>query len=274
LKKENISSVPVFSEDKQIYVGLVDMLDVMGVTALGIKDENSILDYHELYNKFAFSVDTVGEIIAQSHRSRNIVILDVGESIQSAMDVLGENHRLLIRTRDVNTGKNTFKLLSQMDIVKYLSKNINLGSKGNMRLEQLGLANPLGSEVITVSKHTKATNAFNIIYREQIGAVAVVDDDGVLLANLSISDLMGISDQNIGNVMLPVLEFLQKTNGERPAVPVTCKATDHLEDILPKILTAHVHRLWVTNSAQKAIGVITLTDIINVVLRDPPTTAL
>jgi CBS domain containing-hemolysin-like protein len=73
LQKENISSVPVCDEEKNEFIGLVDMLDIISVTSLDLDTKDSaqkFMNYHELYHKFAFLVETAGEIVTKSPRSQ------------------------------------------------------------------------------------------------------------------------------------------------------------------------------------------------------------
>jgi len=151
-----------------------------------------------------------------------------------------------------------------MDIIKYLSRSVNLGSKGKLRLEEMGLVNPLGNTLVSVPKDTKASRAFSIMFEEKLTGLPILDEKGILIATITVTDLKGISNENIGNINLPVLEFLQKTNGAKAAVPITCRWTDNLEDILPKMTLAKIHRVWITNAAQQPIGVVSLTDAIHV----------
>jgi hypothetical protein len=61
-----------------------------------------------------------------------------------------------------------------MDIIKYLSKeSINLGAKGKFRLEELGVVNPLGSPVMTISKDSRASDAFSLMVEVLVTSVPV-----------------------------------------------------------------------------------------------------
>jgi len=112
------------------------------------------------------------------------------------------------------------------------------------------------------------------MFQKKLSGLPILDEKGSIIATITTSDLKGISNENIGNTMLPVLEFLQKTNGEKAAVPITCRWTDNLETILPKMTVANIHRVWITNAAQQPVGVVSLTDAIEVLTGEPPITSM
>lgn len=90
-----------------------------------------------------------------------------------------------------------------------------------------------------------------------------MDDHGTLVANLSASDLRGISESNLKLLTKPVLEFLKLMGNGKVAHPVVVSSRDTIESILYKVYTSKVHRVWVVDSAQRPIGVVALGDIIS-----------
>eukprot|EP01104_Vermistella_antarctica_P007560 TRINITY_DN1853_c0_g2_i2.p1 TRINITY_DN1853_c0_g2~~TRINITY_DN1853_c0_g2_i2.p1 ORF type:complete len:347 (+),score=65.44 TRINITY_DN1853_c0_g2_i2:58-1041(+) len=78
-------------------------------------------------------------------------------------------------------------LISQSDIVRYLARHIGeLGSIASTPLSELGITR---SPVVTVLSTQTAMDALHVMHAKNVPAVAVVDGDGVLLANFSASDL-------------------------------------------------------------------------------------
>jgi len=129
----------------------------------------------------------------------------------------------------------------------------------------------IGRPVISVISTESTINAFKIIHQNKISAVAVVDETGKLIGNLSASDLKGavITDddegaQPFGSLLLPVITFLKQ--GGMSKLPVaTCFISSTLSFVLLKIIALHVHRLWIVDEEGKAIGIISLTDIMQAV---------
>lgn len=89
----------------------------------------------------------------------------------------------------------------------------SLESYCNKRIEELGLVNPLGGHVISISTKDLAIDGFKKMFYSSINAVVVIDEKGKIVANLSVSDLRNISEETIEYIRLPVLEFLKKMNG-------------------------------------------------------------
>jgi CBS domain-containing protein len=143
------------------------------------------------------------------------------------------------------------------------------------RIEEIGLVNPLGDPIVSLPSTDRTVDGFLKMFKTEVNAVAVVDDQGKLIANLSASDLGGLSTKTIHTLSLPPLQFLElahsrnfvelsltSSSDKKPAVPVTCSPETHLTEVVEKLIGAKIHRVWVVDSAQRPIGVVTLTDIL------------
>jgi CBS domain-containing protein len=99
----------------------------------------------------------------------------------------------------------------------------------------------------------------------RISAVGVVDQSGVLIGNLSISNLRGLSKENFSCLLLPVMEYLRLQAGEQAKIlPYSVKSTNTFGDVV-RILAEHkLHRVWVVDDFDRPQGLISLTDIMNV----------
>lgn len=106
-----------------------------------------------------------------------------------------------------------------------------------------------------------------------MNSVAVLNDDGAIIANMSASELLGISQENLSYLKEPVLQFLEKVSGcrfeinveregEKPLSPITCEPEDDLKDVIKKMLEYGIHRVWITDKQKRPLGVNTLTDIL------------
>jgi CBS domain-containing protein len=134
--------------------------------------------------------------------------------------------------------------------------------------------NPLGGPIISITTNDRAVDGFLKMFNREVNAVAVVDEKGALVSNLSASDLAGLSAKNIHCLKQPPLHFLevmQSSNffqfsltfpDKKAPVPVTCSSKTHLTEVIEKLIGAKIHRVWVVNSAQQPIGVVTLTDVL------------
>lgn len=267
LKEKNIISIPVFDTVKQSYIGIVDVLDLVGYTVWGTAFASKQPDIG--FAKFEFTTDTIGEVVANSSRAKRLLVYQPTDTLDKLMrDLSYFDHRALVAAKDDRTGKHTYRLISQTDVLKHLwknSKNIEpriLKSK----LQELGLVNPSGSVVYTISTQDRAIEGFKKMFAHMVPAIAVVNEEKKLVSTLSASDLRGVSSEKLENLLSPVMDFLQIQLGEKPPVPVTVTSTSSLEDAILKCLTAKIHRVWVVNSAQEPIGVVSYSDMIKSVL--------
>jgi CBS domain-containing protein len=258
LAQKNVLSLPVYEETQleRQYVGIIDCFDVLCYAPLWQTHPPS------------FGSATVSDLLASSRRGRRLCAFDPKESLYTAMKELGtDNHRGLVRTKGV--GRNDYQIVSQSDVVRFLVKNMEqLGDVVNTRIQNLNLANPLGdSNLVCASSKEPSLLVFQRMYSNGVKAVPIMNDKGELVGNLSATDLRGLSSKTLSMVKLPVLEFLQAAHKEKPPHPVSCPPSATLGDVMLRATTANVHRLWVTDSALKPIGVVTLTDVINTLLQ-------
>ena len=98
-------------------------------------------------------------------------------------------------------------------------------------------------------------------------AVAVVDKDGRLIANLSCSDLRGLHRGNLDTLLLPVYEFLEISSKDReggllPDQLRNATPDTPLDVVVNMMLESHIHRVWLTNDNDEPVGVVSITDIL------------
>ena len=121
-------------------------------------------------------------------------------------------------------------------------------------------------ELVVMKQNETAFEGYAKMRQHRILAVPIVDENGKLLATLSNSHLRGLTPDNIENLKLPVLEFLSKiSNGKSNGHPVVATTNTTFEQVLDKIVSHHLHRIWLVDQADKPIGVITLSDLLSMV---------
>jgi len=165
-------------------------------------------------------------------------------------------------------------ILSQSDVLSMLDKPLRdetlldeyLGSK---TLADLGLARSEG--IMTMSVTAQAILAFWVIYFNRVSAIAVVDQDGKLLGNLSASDIRGIGSSTLrfSSLLLPIGEFLQLEGPDASKAAVTCIATTTFGEAVSLLAKNKIHRLWVVEN-DKPVGLVSLTDIMKILTKMEP----
>jgi len=88
-----------------------------------------------------------------------------------------------------------------------------------------------------------------------------VDDSGAMIANLSISDLRGVSPENIKNLLNSSVDhFFKETKKDLLKLPITCVETITFLDAVKLMNQNHIHRIHVVDSSRRPIGVFSTTD--------------
>ncbi|KAJ3219443.1 hypothetical protein HDU67_001274 [Dinochytrium kinnereticum] len=136
-----------------------------------------------------------------------------------------------------------------------------------------GSTSNLGSKiqnVVMVPDSFTAIAAFRVMYMHRVGAVAVVDAHGGLVANLSASDLRGITAdrESLGALLMPVFSYLETRTHRNPDQikadqlrVVTPR--DRLSTAVKTMVDSKIHRVWVQGANDRPVGVLTLTDVVS-----------
>jgi len=263
LNANRILSVPVMEANKG-FVGMIDVLDLVRFTAFNYlaSQDASVMDDNlqtapEMFTQFEFEGNTAKEVLRMTPRGDNFHVMNEDDTLGDVAKILSsEDHRVLVG-RDLNA-----KLFSQTDMARFIIENRTKLEPGllDTPLRQLNLRR----KVESVSHRTPTIKAYGHLLRSKVSALAVLDENHKLVGNLSASDLRGINDQNLRELMHPVHQFLARAGSKNQVI--RCFHEDKLGDAINKLLENHVHRLWMTDGQGKPVGVLSLTDVIRTVL--------
>jgi len=272
LSAYNILSLPVLESKTKKFLGFVDMLDIVS-HVVHIHEEmpenDSEIDNYSMlrYKDVQFLYQQIGQIIDLS--GTNPVCNVHGES--PLFECIGLFQKGVHRVAVISSYGITENILSQSDVIRFLISKLDsyLDIFEKTVRETFNIAN---KTIISVQSNEATIKAFKIIHDNKISAVAVVDENGKLIGNLSASDLKGAvttdddeGAETFGSLLLPVTTFLQQ--GGMSKLPVaTCFLSSSLSFVLLKIMALHVHRLWIVDESEKPIGIISLTDIMQAVI--------
>lgn len=116
----------------------------------------------------------------------------------------------------------------------------------------------------------KVSEVLSLLALQDVWGCAVINAHSALIGNISVTDLKYVLSTEHGKMQflegMTVAELLSKCASVRPA-PVTCQATDTLESVAKQLTKAKVHRVYLVNENMQPQGVVTLTDIIECVVR-------
>uniref|UniRef100_A0A383WDK4 CBS domain-containing protein n=1 Tax=Tetradesmus obliquus TaxID=3088 RepID=A0A383WDK4_TETOB len=211
--------------------------------------------------------------------------------------VTGTVHRVAIYDNHFRINN----IISQTDIIKFIFMNKGeLGDLATKTAAELGWAS---RPVVTLGPDVSAIEAMLLMNQKQISALAVVDGVGKIIGNFSVSEMRTIMAEHFGALALPVGEFLALEHGTefqgyshiheqevvqskghkfitdriaraRPRTPgeevgqnlilVTPQAT--MIEILDKIVSHRIHRVYVIDELERPVGVVTCTDVVRLII--------
>ncbi|TPX58939.1 hypothetical protein CcCBS67573_g09120 [Chytriomyces confervae] len=224
-----------------------------------------------------------------------MLVIDVDAAIESVdveMDKEGNT--------EGNQRRSCIAMVTQMDLLRFVNAHADaIAPFALARLYSIGVADVLGYArrqgrtdqdpkdirsdgvtvlnsmhvnehgVVVVGSHVTALQAFRVMYVHRVSAVAIVSRHGEIVANLSASDLRGVTGdlESLQSFLLPVFEFLETRSGKRglgslKADQLKCVDREHaFGQAVKTVLEEGIHRVWVQDSAEIPAGVLTVGDM-------------
>lgn len=142
---------------------------------------------------------------------------------------------------------------------------MELGELGDKEIRNLPL---MSTNLITIYSHERLLDAFLKIYNYNVSCVGVINEDGKIVGNISISDFkdIGFSAGMFQKLFIKCSEFLdRKIEGQDLPKLIWTLPTSTFREVLFKLRVNGIHRVYVVDSEDSMYpeGVITLTDIMN-----------
>jgi len=188
-------------------------------------------------------------------------------------------HRVIITDEQ---GK-LVNIITQSTVCRFVDVIFDLLPRAEQSVEQLGC---YSKQVFTINEHEKAINAFKLMKEKKVSGIGVVDDLGTLIGVISADDLKLIGyDLALFSHLLKVTvkEYLEEVSESasirshvfqvmqnltnRPAI-VKCSLSSRFGYLLKMVNFYRVHRIFVVDPDDKAVAVVSLTDILNVLMED------
>jgi CBS domain-containing protein len=275
MARYNISSVPVIKSKKDTTIlGFVDTLDMLAqlvklTGTQGQKDPQKLKEGTQ-----HFKNTKLEEIVDKSGRSP-FHVLHGDTSLSDAVEqYLKGVHRIAITDDDGDL----VGVVSQWTIANYLA-TVSTDEKEWIS----SLREPVGKlkytkNVVTVSNKEATIDAFWKMHHQKLYSIAVVDDKGTLIGNLSTTDLKGFQlfYENFSDLLKPVGEFLneiRRKQGRKENFVVSFTDDTPVMDLVTKMNDEIIHRVYIVDKESKPIRVYSLTDLMNQLIVDTHTTA-
>jgi len=260
----NIHSAPVFDPDDNQWIGLLDWKDLAAYVCKLFQPEadNTVIEILK-------SKTPVAIFSNLSHQNPYFPIND-DASLITVLSGFGPNgvHRRAVITN--NDPQKIIGIVSQSRVVAWLAEHKHeLGpaldrtitsvveqEKTSPYIRKLGL-------VCSVLEDTPMTEVLNALVTNKITGIAVVNSQGKLLANISVSDLKYMIAKDLDNLLLTAGKFIEHVP-RRPLV--TCSPRASLGEVIDTLAKERVSRIYVTTPDNEPEAVITLTDVFSALM--------
>ncbi|CCH61782.1 hypothetical protein TBLA_0F02420 [Henningerozyma blattae CBS 6284] len=212
----------------------------------------------------------VGDFITVAENKLKFSTLDLNDSLDMAIDILGKGiHRLAI----LDTPNNTILgILSQRRLIKYiwdnarLFKNIQPILNKSLRELQIGNYNTQNfkiqqSRVISINGDEPLIKALFKMHHEKISSIAVVDNQFNLLGNISVTDVKHVTrtsqypllHKNCRHFISIILNSRGLENGKDSFPIFHVYPSSSLARTLAKLVATKSHRLWIVQQPSASI---------------------
>jgi len=260
-----ILSMPVLDTTTNMFVAFVDMLDILAwLVAVGELPKEPTMLFGEWQRRISLFESTPCTQLLQHAQRHPWLTINRELPIQEAIDFMVSRHANRVGLIEPN---GTFSsILTQHRIIKWLA-GMDVLSFGpllsNATLGELGVG---FRKVVTIHRSKRVVDAFLTMYQQRLSGVAITNDAGALVGNISISDLKDIGNvgQNFDKLFMSCDKFLHfKTEGL--GVPPILYATRNssLKEVLGKFKNYFVHRVYIVEKNTHMLeGIVTPSDLL------------
>lgn len=273
LIQHNFSSCPVLQKTKNKWYGFLDIANIVKFIVQNF--EESTLSEHTNIMELLEETDNFKDLQVADLMKNPLGILTpyhplyMGYSLFSAYEVMARSnlHRLAI----VDANRMLISVITQSQLVEFTYRNIALlGPKRSKLVKDM----PYNlHEVYHVKPSDIALKAFSVMAEKKVSGIAVLDDHGLLVDQISVRDLKAMAPDGrlFWRLYKPVSDYIDNVKKsktdlhakERPSDIVTVTPNDTLETVLGLLVLHRIHRIYIVESPthKKPLGLITLRDI-------------
>jgi len=257
LIKNHILSVPIIDPETQHFYNFLDILDIVHF-ALGVIHDGSLLnDDLDLVDIDFFKNTLCCQIVESYTNSYSLSKIDNLSKAINIMVSLPHLQRLPV----TDSQGNLQGILSQSKLVEYLSGHIEKFPIQTQRLNELRGYKRL----VKIKEDVPLKDAFIKMREERISGVAVVNDSGRVVGNISASDIkvIGIDAQLIKKLFQPISEVIGLLQGKLN--PVTISTNTSLGQLFHIFTREKIHRMYLEED-RDVVGVLNLSDILSLLV--------
>ncbi|ORZ21518.1 hypothetical protein BCR42DRAFT_407691 [Absidia repens] len=192
-----------------------------------------------------------------------LLYLDPMASLYDTCQLLAESraHRVPLLDKEPDTGMEMIvSVITQYRILKFIAVNFQESHVLRQPLSELKIGTY--KNIATATMATPVIQIITTFVDQNISAVPIVDDQGIVLNVYETIDVMSIAKAGKYNQLdVPVGEALAARPDNYPGVH-TCRLNDTLQSIFRTIRKQRVYRLIVVDENNKLIGIVSSSNIL------------
>jgi CBS domain-containing protein len=269
----NIFAVPVVSDETKDVVGMLDMWDIatyvmqhFGKERLGVEQS-----FWELVNQeYKFQEKRIHQLERHRHSHHHHNHVSSTYSIFTVCEVMVHESVRIVPVIQSHQHPHLVNVITQSQVIRWLNSHRELiGAKSQKLICQ---CEEMFKPVVTVSAENSAMSAFELMSNKRISGVAVVNDSGQLVENVSVRDvkLIGADASMFWRMQQTVMQFTHKLNVEylhkhkhpRHVIYVTPTAT--IQDVMYWFVIFNIHRVYIVDNHvdRRPIGIASMRGIL------------
>jgi CBS domain-containing protein len=304
LWKHGLLAIPVYHEDENKYIGYFDMRDILrallnvqqkettpvpdegghDVAAEEEEEEGEELEeeaqekvIRQTMQDLSLHEDGTEKTLVSMAERRRAYCCRQDDSLEHLCTLLAQSdcRRVLIYPDGITQGRCS-DMVSRSTLMKYLASHVST-THLQETLGEAGL--DYRKKVVSIHENATAKQAFELILKQKLYGIAVVDDEGGLVGNTSARDIKLVAlhhyDDGTTNAFdLDVLSFLagvrqedSPSTGKKAKYPAcNVRESSTVGHVLCLLAKTGYHRVFVTNDYMEPVGVISEQDILRFLL--------
>ncbi|XP_072962924.1 SNF1-related protein kinase regulatory subunit gamma-1 [Typha angustifolia] len=242
--------------------------------------------FFEALTSSEFYKNTKVRDISGSFRWAPFLALQNSDSFLTMLLLLSKYRMKSLPVVDLGGEGKIENIITQSAVVHMLAECVGLHwfeNWGTKKLFELGLPIMKPYRLIKVNEDEPVLRAFQLMREKGIGGLPVVDGSGKkAIGNISIRDVQYLLTApeiykdyrsiTAKNFLTVVRSYLQEHQDASPLLRgvITCKRNITIKEIILRLDTEKIHRIYVVDEDETVEGVITLRDIISKLVHEPP----
>ncbi|XP_011310528.1 5'-AMP-activated protein kinase subunit gamma-2 isoform X2 [Fopius arisanus] len=250
-----VRAAPLWDSSRQEFVGMLTITDFIKILQMYYTSPTVTMDELEEHE-----LDTWRKVLKD--QVHPLVSIAPDASLYDAIKTLIQNRIHRLPVIDPDTG-NVLYILTHKRILRFLFLYIHELPKPsftNKTLRELRIGT--FENIETATEETSIILALKKFVERRVSALPVVDSEGKLVNIYSKFDVINLAAEKTYNNLDVSLREANEHRNEWFEGVQSCKLDETLFTVMEKIVRAEVHRLVVVDEDEKAIGIISLSDLL------------